>query len=159
MSDTTGQPSQASQVAGANAATSAITALLQPFQAEAQATRVAIEDRNRAQRRINRWLIGFVGVTAVLVILVLWMLVRDNQRRAQSREILRNNANLSAQIADCTSTDGKCYQQNQKKLGATIQQLVEANKSIAVCARTTDSEAALDRCVAQRLAGAPKPRP
>lgn len=159
MSETTGQPDQSGQAAGASAATSAIAAMLQPFQEEAKATRAAIEDRNRSQRRVNTWLIGFIAVAVVLVILVLLMLVRDNQRRAQSREIIRNNAALSAQIADCTSTDGKCYQENQRKLGATIQQLLKANQAIAVCARTTNTEAALNSCIEQRLAEMTPPKP
>lgn len=155
-----GQPATTpGQSAGATAATSAITDLLTPFQAEARATRLAIEDRNRSQRRTSQWLIAFVAVTAVLVILVLWMLVRDGQRRAQSREIIRNNAELSAQIADCTRADGVCYQENQRKVRIALERLVEQDRAIAICAKQTDTEADLDACVAKRVKPLPTAAP
>lgn len=137
--------------AGASAAGDTIRELLAPFQVEAKATRTAIEDRSRAQRRINAWLIGFVAVTTVLVVLVLFMLVKDSQRRAQSRQILKNNAALSAQIADCTSVGGRCYEQSQQRLRAAIVQLTETNKAIILCSRTADTDAELDACVAARV--------
>ncbi len=145
--------------AGNNAAGDMIRTLLEPFQNEAVATRVAIEDRSRSQRRINAWLIAFVAVMTVLVVMMLWMLVKDGQRRAQSREVLRNNAALSAQIVDCTNTGGTCYEANQRKLRATIDQLMQANKAIALCARTADTDTELDRCIAARLTSAAKPSP
>lgn len=122
--------------------------MLAPFQVEAERTRAAIEDRSRAQRRINQWLIGFVSVTALLVVLVVWMTVKDSQRRAQSREILQKNSALSAQIADCTNVGGTCYEQSQQRLKATIQLLIDSNKQIAKCARHAGTDAELDACVA-----------
>ncbi len=136
--------------AGASAA-AAITDLLSPFKVEAAATRRALEDRNRVLRRTGQWLFVFIAVTAVLVILVLWMLVRDNQRRAQSREIIRNNAVLSEQIADCTRADGVCYQENQRKVRDALERLGQQNRALALCARSTGDEDTLDRCVADRL--------
>lgn len=153
----TGQPPA---TAGASAATGAITELLKPFKEEAKATRLAIEDRNRSQQRINQWLISFIAVTVVLVALVLWLLVKDNQRRAQSREIIRNNGVLSEQIADCTRATGLCYQQNQEKLRLALERLVTEHKAIEVCVRAGTAEPELSRCIAQRVAAAtPKPVP
>lgn len=143
--------------AGNKAAAEAIHEMLRPFRDEAEATRQAIEDRSRTQRRINAWVIGLVAVIGVMVVLMLWMLVKDGQRRAQSRELLKNNADLSARIADCTSVGGKCYEQGQLRLKGAIIQLTETNKAIVLCSKTTDSDAELDACVQARMKKIPRP--
>jgi hypothetical protein len=147
QNDPQGPHSPAPMSAGANAAASAITELLVPFRHEAQATRQMLDERNRSQRRINSWLIGFVAITSVLVAMMLVILIQDNQRRAQSRRIIRNNEQLSRQIADCTNTDGACYKRSQQRLAVTFRQLVESNLAIARCARTAETDAELDACV------------
>lgn len=158
---TSNHPGEPAPSAGTTATTEAVTELLRPFQEEATATRLAIEDRAAAQRRINAWLISFIMVTVLLVGMVLWVLVQDGQRRAQSRQILRNNTALSEQIADCTRPTGKCYQQNQTRLQDTITRLIESNIYIAQCARKEDtSEAELRACVLTHLSQlTPTPTP
>ncbi len=148
----------ATAAAGTAAATGAIAELIKPFQEfkqEAAATRAAVEDRLRVLRRIVAWLIGFVAMTTLLVVLVLVILVQNRQTSAKTRSVIRTNADLSAVIADCTQVGGTCYEQNQARLRATIVQLTDANKAIAVCARNTDTEAELDSCVADRLGTPP----
>lgn len=130
----------------------AIADVLGPFQREAAATRAAVEDRLQVLRRIAWGLIAFVGVTTVLVVLVLVILVQNRQTAAKTRASIRTNAELSAVIADCTQVSGKCYEQQQANLRATINLLVESNKAIAQCARTTDSDTELNACVDAKLA-------
>lgn len=150
---TSNNPGSRAPSAGTAATTEAVTELLRPFREEAAATRRAIEDRAHAQRRINAWLISFIAVTVVLVGMVLYVLVQDGQRRAQSRQMLRDNAALSEQIADCTRPAGKCYQQNQTRLQVTINRLIESNIYIAECAHKDEtSDAELRACVLKHLA-------
>lgn len=143
MSEMKGQPP--------TAAGPAISELLAPFQQEAAATRLAIEDRSRSQRRINTWLIGFVAVVAVLVVLVLIILIQNRQRSEQTRQVIQTNADLSAKIVDCTSVGGTCYEQAQARTRAALGQLIASNKAIAQCARITATDAQLDACVDARL--------
>lgn len=126
--------------------------MLGPFQREAAATRAAVEDRLRVLRRIASGLVAFVAVTTVLVALVLVILVQNRQTAAKTRAAIATNSELSAQIADCTSVGGKCYEQSQANLRKTIALLVESNKAIARCARTTTTGAELDSCVDASLA-------
>jgi hypothetical protein len=126
---------------------------------EAAATRAAIDARAKAQRRTNTWLMLSVASVAVLVALVLVIQVQNRQRSAQTREVIRYNAALSAQIVDCTTVGGDCYEQSQQRTRAIIAQLVETNKAIAQCARTADTSAELDECVNDRVGPAPTPQP
>lgn len=146
MTDQTPPPT-----AGGNAAAGLVADLLQPFKDEATATRLVIENRSAAQRITNMWLVGFVAVTTVLVVLVLGILVQNRQTSSKTREVIKNNAQLSATIADCTQVGGGCYEQSQTRLRAVIAQLIESNKAIAQCARQAGSDAQLDACVQDRL--------
>jgi hypothetical protein len=125
--------------------------MLDEFKQEAAATRVAVEDRLRVLRRIYLGLSAFVVVTAVLVALVLVILVQNRQTAAKTRAAINTNSELSAQIADCTKVGGKCYEQSQANLRKTIDLLLESNKAIAQCARSTDTDDELDACVEAKL--------
>jgi hypothetical protein len=129
-----------------------IAEMLGAFQQEAAATRVAVEERLLVLRRIYIGLTAFVAVTAVLVALVLVILVQNRQTSAKTRSAITTNAKLSATIADCTSVGGKCYEQSQANLRKTIALLMESNKAIAECARSTDTDRQLDACVNAKLA-------
>lgn len=164
MAETTrppaGNPTPASTAAGEAAARSTIAEMLEPFQQEAAATRVAVEDRLRVLRRIAMWLAAFVGVTVLLVALVLVILIQNRSTSARARASIHANAELSAQIADCTSVGGKCYEQSQARLRSSIALLVTSNRVIAKCARSTDTDDAFDACVDKSLAEVtPKPVP
>jgi len=152
MSETTRQPG--AHAAGSAAATSAIADLIGPIQREAEATRAAVEDRLRVLRRIASWLVAFLAMTTVLVALVLVILVQNRQTSKKTRAVIRSNADVSAQIADCTKAGGRCYEQQQAQLRNTINLLVTSNKAIASCARSTDTEAELDACVDAKIAAA-----
>jgi hypothetical protein len=147
MSEMMGLPPSAEH----QAATAEITSMLGTFQQEATATRIAVEDRLRVLRRIYIGLTTFAAVTAVLVALVLVILVQNRQTSAKTRSAITQNAQLSAQIADCTSVGGKCYEQSQANLRKTIALLVESNKAIAQCARSTATDAELNVCVNAKL--------
>lgn len=103
------------------------------------------------QRRLNTGLVVFVAVTAALVALVLVILIQNRQTSAKTRSVIATNAELSSQIADCTRVGGICYEQAQVNARKTIELLLADNKAIAQCARSTDTEAQLDECVASKL--------
>jgi hypothetical protein len=132
-------------------ATAAIAGMLGEFKQEAAATRAAVDDRLRVLRRIYIGLTAFVAVTAVLVALVLVILVQNRQTSAKTRAAIDTNSRLSAQIADCTSVGGTCYEQSQANLRKTIALLVESNKAIAKCARVTTDDDEFDTCVTAKL--------
>jgi len=142
--------------AGPTAAHEAITALLTPFQQEAEATRRAIEDRSRAQRRINAWLMGFVAITCVLVALVVVILLQNRQSSAKSRQLIGETAHLSEQIADCTTIGGACYQRSQQRLSGAYDHLTLVGIHTQLCLRD-DPDATADqvkKCVDRQLAAA-----
>lgn len=160
MSETP-EPQQAPT--GHPTAAASIAEILGPFQQEAVATRVAVEERLRVLRRISTGLITFVGITAVLVGLVLVILVQNRQTSAKTRVAINTNSQLSRQIVDCTQVGGACYQQAQANTRKTIELLLADNKAIAKCARSTATDDEFDACVDSKLkslaATAPAPAP
>lgn len=157
MSETIREPDP--HTAGNAAAAAALAAQIGPLQKEAAATRIAVEDRLRVLRRIAVWLVAFVAMTTVLVALVLVLLVQNRQTSAKTRAVIRTNAEVSAQIADCTRAGGACYEKQQAQLRQSIELLVASNKAIAQCARSTDNDAAFDACVDAKLASVAPARP
>src|SRR5688572_21415762 len=104
-----------------------------------------------AQRKRDR-VTHAVGVVVCLLLLVVLAVAWQNQR------IGRQNAEISNQIADCTTAGGVCYEQGRERTGAAINELVRANMAVHECvdefrvrgvAVTHD---ALNRCVARKLA-------
>jgi len=146
----------AETMAGATAAHEAVTALLTPFRQEAEATRRAIEDRSRAQRRINAWLMGFVAVTCVLAALVIVILLQNRQSSAKSRQLISDTAHLSEQIADCTTVGGACYQRGQQRLTGAYDHLTLVGIYTKICLRDQPDATAqqLKSCVDRGLAAA-----
>lgn len=138
-----------SQPARPGAARETVTELLKPFTAEAAATRAAIEDRSRIQHRINHWLISLVAGIAVAVILMLVILVQNRQRSNQTREVIRASADTSAQIADCTTPGGTCFQQSQQRLASAYDYLTWVQVYSMICLRDhPDADAAeLKKCI------------
>lgn len=112
-------------------------------------------------RRRNREMKRLMAVAVVLLLALvmnLTLLVQSRQRGLQTRELIRNTESASQTIADCTTIGGKCYEQSQQNLRATINQLIQSNVYIAECARSTETDAELEACVSKRLAElAPKP--
>jgi hypothetical protein len=147
------------RAAGANAAEEALTDLLGTFRSEAEATRQAIHVHENNRRRQNRWALAIIAVMAVVLAMVLVILLQNRQKSNQSRQILRNNAVLSEQIADCTTAGGKCYEEGRKQSATAVQQLIRSNLVIAVCARDTTTDAGLMRCVDAKMAELAKPSP
>lgn len=145
--------------AGPTAAEAALKDLLGTFQAEAAATRTAIDVHEMNRRRQNRWALAIISVMAVILLMVLGILLQNRQKSDQSRQILRNNAVVSQQIADCTTAGGKCYEQGRKQSAAAIQQLIQSNVIVAACARSTSTDAELNRCVEAKVAELLKPSP
>jgi hypothetical protein len=107
-----------------------IAGLLGPLRAEAERTRLAIEDRTRQQRRIATLLIAFMLVMLFLFLLELGILIQNRQRSAQARQTLDTSAKVAAQIADCTTPGGTCYNAGQARTGAAIQRLDDDHRRV-----------------------------
>lgn len=140
------------RTAGATAAESALKDLLGTFQAEAEATRSAIELHENNRRKQLRWGLAIMACMAVIMGMVLGILLQNRQKSEQSREILRRNGVLSQQIADCTTAGGKCYEEGAKRSGQAVGQLIAAIEEIAVCDKVSGSGVEVRACVDRALA-------
>lgn len=152
-------PRTTAGTAGTTTPEAALKDLLGTFQAEAAATRAAIDVHENNRRRQNQWALAIISVMAVIMLMVLGILLQNRQKSDQSRQILRNNAVVSQQIADCTTAGGECYEQGRKQSAAAIQQLIQSNVIVAACARKTSTDAELTRCVEVGIAGLLQPSP
>lgn len=127
---------------------------------EARALRSDVRADSEQRRRENQRMFAVFLVVAVVMAGLLVIGVQNRRINGQNAEIIRRNEQISTQIADCTTAGGVCYERGSQRTGAAIAELVRSNKAIALCARIVESEAALDRCVEERLARpAPSPTP
>jgi hypothetical protein len=149
---------------------------------ESRQLREDVADRERRQRaetlereRRQRRLIALIGVGILIAIVlctcVVILLVQSRQRGNDTRALLRANASVNTQIADCTTRGGTCYEEGARRSAALIRQLLQAQKEMELCQAKTeqDGPAALQRCIDQVLAplmppvtvnpGTPKPTP
>lgn len=140
-----------------------LTAEGRDVRAAVDALTVATEAEGRARRRWNRLIASLVAVATLLVVMLTVIVVQNRSRSIQSGEILRRNAQISEQIADCTTTGGTCSQESARRTGAAIDELsrrlARVQIYVAECARTTDTDPALERCVALKLANPARPAP
>jgi hypothetical protein len=140
-----------------SAAAEALEDLLGTFRSEAEATRTAVAAHEASRRRQNQWALAIIAVMAVLMAMVLVLLLQSRQKSEQGREILRRNAAVSQQIADCTTNRASaCYQEGQKRSAEAIAKLTAgltaAIEEIAVCNKTTTTEPEQRACVDRALA-------
>lgn len=96
------------------------------------------------RHRENLINIGVASLLGLMVLLVLLVSFQNNSLAHQNRK-------LSDQIRSCTQPGGTCYEQGRQRTGQAVSGLVEAQIMVAVCARATDTEADLRRCVNERL--------
>lgn len=108
------------------------------------------------RRREMRQLMAVAIVLVLALVMNLTLLIQSRQRGLQTRELVRNSAAFSEQIADCTNVGGECYEKSQAATRAVIGQLVQSNLYIAECSRSTETDAELEACVSKRLADAAK---
>lgn len=133
-----------------------VSEMIAPLVEEAHQLRAVVQADGAQRRRESRQMMAIVVVALLMVAGLGVLILQDRQRRAQNAQILRQNAETSRQIADCTTAGGKCYEQSQRRSAAIVGNMVESNLLIARCAKSTSTAEALDACVAAGLA---KPRP
>lgn len=118
---------------------------------EAAATRMAVENRAEQQRKVNRFLIAFIGVMSLVLVGVLVILLQNRSRSLQNGQVLRNQAQTNETIADCTKPTGTCYRDNQERTAALLRQLMQAQIYVQQCADSTTTDAQLQACVSRKL--------
>lgn len=99
---------------------------------------------------------GFVAITCVLVALVIVILMQNRQSSTKSREMIRETAHLSEQIADCTTVGGTCYQRSQQRLAGAYDHLTLVGIHTQLCLRDDPDATAsqIKKCVDRELAAA-----
>lgn len=114
---------------------------------ESQALRTDVKSAAVARRREN--LVNLMlSVIGVLVIAALLVVVY------QGRKTSEQTARTSEQIASCTTPEGKCYQDSNKRTSGTVQKLITYNMFIYECGRTVQTDAGLEKCVNDKIAAA-----
>lgn len=139
---------------------------LSPLITESKALRTDMRASDAIQRR--RIMINLGGL-AVVGLLVFWLAVMVYQNNQLSQQL----NNVTAQIADCTTAGGTCYEQGSSRTSTAIGDIIAANVFMAECARLFPGEVGpaydkkLEKCVydrltqaaAQRAQASPSPSP
>jgi len=112
-----------------------------------------------AARRQNRFVAGLLVIVAVLVLGLLTIVVQNRLRANQNSEILRQTANTSSQIADCTNVGGKCYEQGAARTSVILRTLIRAQIYIEPCRKVSSTDAETEACVMRKLAASTTPAP
>lgn len=134
--------------------------MLTRISTEARELHAVVHEDNIQRRKESRRVMTVGAALLVMVLLLLLIVVQNRQRSEQSRQILRNSAATSQQIADCTTPGRACYETNQRRTSEIVGQLVRSNIYIAQCQRVSDTDAELEKCVQDRLSQpAAKPSP
>lgn len=128
--------------------TQALSKKTRDLQDEVHADR---EERARAKR--YAYLLGALVVTFVAGVFVLAVM---------NRILLTRQADLGAEIRDCTTVGGRCYEEAQRTNKNNVTEIgrrnVLANVEIVTCARKQD-DAKFRQCVMENLPGMYLPGP
>lgn len=116
------------------------------------------------QRRQNRTMVTLLAIIGVLVVALVTITVQNRLRSNQNSEILRQTARTSAQIADCTTVGGKCYEQGAARTSDVLRMIIRSQIYFASCSKLYSSDPAIEQCVMRKLAAssattAPTPAP
>lgn len=103
------------------------------------------------QHRQNRIMMTLLTIIVVLVVGLVTVAVQNRLRANQNAQIIRQTAATSAQIADCTTVGGKCYEQGGQRTANAIRMIIRAQIYITPCSKMTDTDAALEECVLHKL--------
>lgn len=109
------------------------------------------------QRKATRLIAAAIVVAIVVLAGLAFLVVQDTQRRAQSRDLVRQNAETSQRIADCTTAGGQCYEDGARRSGAAIAELIRAQAAVGRCTVSEDTVAEYDLCVKRALTPRPTP--
>lgn len=116
---------------------------------EVRSDRAAREAEAKAEaarrRRESRRLTMLLAIIGVLVLVVAGLSVYGRIAGNQSRSIIKT-------IESCTTEDGECAKQGQRRTEEAIGKLMRMNIEVAACARNAATDAAYRKCVDQALA-------
>ena len=110
---------------------------------ESQALRKDVKSAEQARRRENL-VSGAISVLGVIVIIIVLILAYQTNQ-------------VSSQIRSCTTPEGSCYQDANKRTSGAILKIVQGQVAVTECAKTNKTDPELEACVSQKL-GQPLPR-
>ncbi len=125
--------------------------------AESRGLRGDVHEAERARKRTNKIWLAALGVLSLFVGMLLVITWQNNHLVAQVHQ-------TNEFISDCTVADGKCYQENSRRTGEAISDIIRAEIYMAQCARLFPGDGGpgydrrLEACVYARLAEAARQR-
>jgi type VI protein secretion system component VasK len=111
---------------------------------ESQALRMDVRDAERARRRASIANLALLIIALAVVALVLTVSWQNNRLGNQNRD-------LGNQIRSCTTPQGVCYQQSQRRTSDAVRQIVQSLVWVEQCSRTADTDTELEQCVTRKL--------
>ena len=116
---------------GRQTANSALTEMLAPLIEEARGLREAVHDDNVQRRRELRRVLVVGVILSVMMLLMLGLFWQNQQRAQQSRQVIRQSADTSQRIADCTTPGGQCYEQGSKRTAGAVNAILYIDVCVA----------------------------
>lgn len=128
--------------------------------AESAALRTDLKS-SEAQRRKENLISMAVGVLIIIFIALVLGVAIQNRSISNDAATSAREAKRSADVvADCTTPQGKCYQDGTKRTGGAVGNLVRAQIIVAECDRANRaSDSAFKACLATRLKAFTTPAP
>jgi HD superfamily phosphodiesterase len=126
-------------------------ALAEEVRADRAARDAELKAEADQRRRESRRLTLLLAIIGVLVFMVAGLSIYNRIAGNQSRAVIET-------IESCTTADGKCAREGQKRTEEAIGKLLRMNIEVAACARTAPTDTAYRTCVDKALAdliGAP----
>ena len=117
---------------------------------------VAREESKRQKRR-SVIITTLLGLVAILVFALLTIVVQNRARSNENAQILRQTAQTSQRIADCTTAGGTCYEQSNARASDFGQMIIRAMIYKDSCERAVSGDAAVQDCVMRKLLDNPGP--
>ncbi len=139
-------------------------AALRDLITESQSLRKELDaDRTLWRVRSRYALLMIVAIGAMvggLLTLVIQFEAERRDRSAANAANVRNIAEISERIADCTTEGGTCYREGQARTAGVLAEVVRAQVAVEWCGRSSDvdTRAELQACVAREMAR-PVPTP
>ena len=130
----------------------AAKALADEVRADRMAREADLAEERAQRRRESRRVTLLLTVIGVLVLLVAIVSVYTRIAGQQSRRIVET-------IESCTTVDGDCAKEGQKRTAAAVEKLIRVNVEIGSCARTHRTDADYRSCVDRAIADLNRPTP
>lgn len=125
---------------------------------EAQA--LAVDRQTELEKRRQRDNMIGIGVATGFAIAIVFLLVLTSKAFSTGNDAAHSAADAkraAERIESCTTPTGQCYLDSSKRTSGTVANLIKAQVAVAECARSTDTDAQLEACVARKLRPIPVP--